>query len=180
MSELAVSLLRLSYLLALWLFVLAGLMVLRRDTYGTKIVRREPTASSLRRGRRRRVSAPAPSSPTLPAADAAPTRPRSVPPPPPNLASPTRLIVTSGPLKGTSLPLGHGLTIGRSATSNLVLDDEFTSGRHAVIALREGRWYVEDLGSTNGTFIGRRRISAPTAVEPGTTVRVGQTRVELR
>ncbi|MDR1294537.1 MAG: hypothetical protein LBK59_06210, partial [Bifidobacteriaceae bacterium] len=58
MSELAVSLLRLSYLLALWLCVFAALAVVRRDTYGTRILRREPGASSLRRGRRQRVAAP--------------------------------------------------------------------------------------------------------------------------
>jgi pSer/pThr/pTyr-binding forkhead associated (FHA) protein len=89
-------------------------------------------------------------------------------------------VVTSGPLKGTSLPLGSGLTIGRSGTSNLVLDDEFTSGRHAQIVPRDGQWYVEDLGSTNGTFVGRRRVEGPVRIEVGTPLRVGQTRMELR
>jgi hypothetical protein len=199
MSELAVSLLRLSYLALLWLFVLAALAVLRRDTYGTKILRREANPASLRRGRRKRVAAPPvpipagvphPATPqTVPrtprstssAADAVPasdpTRPATPRPAP---SAPQRLVVTSGPLKGTSLPLGHAVTIGRSATSNLVLDDEFTSGRHALIEWRDGRWYVEDLGSTNGTFIGRQRIGVPTPVEPGQVIRVGQTRVELR
>jgi hypothetical protein len=188
MSELAVSLLRLSYLLLLWLFVFAALGVLRRDTYGTKIVRREPGAASLRRGRRQRVIAPivpasARPSPGL-TADAGPpvARPaaRRASPTPDPAGSPNRLVVTSGPLKGTSLPLGHGLTIGRSGTANLVLDDEFTSGSHAQIVQRDGRWYVEDLGSTNGTFVGRERVSTPVPVETGTPIRVGQTRVELR
>jgi pSer/pThr/pTyr-binding forkhead associated (FHA) protein len=86
----------------------------------------------------------------------------------------------SGPLRGTTLPLGQGLTVGRSATSNLVLDDEFTSARHALITPRDGQWYVEDLGSTNGTFVGRQRLQAPVPVHAGTVIRIGQTRVELR
>jgi hypothetical protein len=194
MSELAVSLLRLSYLLLLWLFVLAALAVLRRDTYGTKILRRGVGAAALRRGRRQRVTAPAIPPGRVSLDDGAP-RPRvpltAVPSPaappaaapvqaPPAASAPTRLVVTSGPLKGTSLPLGNGVTIGRSATSNLVLDDEFTSGHHAHVVLRDGRWFVEDLGSTNGTFLGRRRVSEPVAVAVGTSLRIGQTRVELR
>ncbi|MDR1151562.1 MAG: FHA domain-containing protein [Bifidobacteriaceae bacterium] len=181
MSELAVSLLRLSYLLALWLCVFAALGVLRRDTYGTKILRREPGATSLRRGRRRRVAAPPVAPPSHPAADAGSRpSPSTSPAVPAGRQAPTRLVVISGPLRGTTLPLGHGLTIGRSATSNLVLDDEFTSGRHALITPRDGVWYVEDLGSTNGTFVGRQRLRAPVAVQAGSAIRIGQTRVELR
>ncbi|MDR0432013.1 MAG: FHA domain-containing protein [Bifidobacteriaceae bacterium] len=179
MSELAVSLLRLSYLLALWLFVFAALGVLRRDTYGTKILRRAAGAMSLVR-KRRVVAPPVPDSPSRPTDDAAPHPQRSARPAAPDSDAPNRLVVVSGPLRGTTLPLGNGLTIGRSATSNLVLDDEFTSGRHALIAPRDGRWYVEDLGSTNGTFVGRQRISRPVPVRIGSTVRIGQTRVELR
>ncbi|MDR1295554.1 MAG: FHA domain-containing protein [Bifidobacteriaceae bacterium] len=177
MSELAVSLLRLSYLLALWFFVFAALAVLRRDTYGTKIVRRDAATESPRRGRLRRVGTPSALPPAGPRASSATSRSAADGSPGP---PPSRLVVLSGPLKGTSLPLGHGLTVGRSGTSNLVLDDEFTSARHAAIVERDGGWWVEDLGSTNGTFVGRQRVGEPVAVRPGTAIRIGQTKVELR
>ena len=61
-----------------------------------------------------------------------------------------------------------------------MLDDDFASGRHARIFEREGTWYVEDLGSTNGTFLGSQRLTAPVAVEAGTVLRIGKTVLELK
>jgi pSer/pThr/pTyr-binding forkhead associated (FHA) protein len=93
---------------------------------------------------------------------------------------PRKLVVTEGPLSGTSLPLrSQGTLIGRSPECALVLDDDYASGRHARIFEQEGRWLVEDLGSTNGTFVDNRRITAPTPLELGTTLRIGRTVVEL-
>ena len=95
--------------------------------------------------------------------------------------SPTTLVVTEGALRGTTLPLREsGTIIGRNPESALVLDDDFASGRHARIFKREDGWYVEDLGSTNGTFIGSQRLSGATRVEAGATLRIGKTVVELR
>ncbi|MDR3201948.1 MAG: FHA domain-containing protein [Bifidobacteriaceae bacterium] len=194
MSELAVSLLRLSYLLALWLFVLAVVTVLRRDIYGTRITRRDPGRATRRgSGRRARVAAPAVAgvgdlfSP-FPKDDAVPpqgSRPRPVGGrggSPGGLADlPGRLVVVSGPLKGTSLPLGaSGVVIGRSSSSNLVLDDEFTSGRHAAIVWDGEGWRLEDLGSTNGTFLGREQITGAVPLRAGQAFRIGQTRLELQ
>ena len=89
--------------------------------------------------------------------------------------------MTEGPLTGTSLRLREsGTLIGRNPECALVLDDDFASGRHARIFEREGSWYVEDLGSTNGTFLGSQRLTAPVAVEAGTVLRIGKTVVELR
>lgn len=61
-----------------------------------------------------------------------------------------------------------------------MLEDDYASGRHARFSLQNGIWVVEDLGSTNGTYLGRTRLEAPTVVEPGVPVRIGRTVLELR
>ncbi len=97
---------------------------------------------------------------------------------------PTTLVVTEGPLTGTTLPLrSGGVLIGRNPECALVLDDDYASGRHCRISpdpTNRGGWVVEDLGSTNGTFIGRDRLTSSRPVEIGTTLRIGKTVLELR
>lgn len=157
MSELAVTLLRLSYLVLLWLFVLFTLGALRRDVFGT-------TVTSRGKGR------PTGSTPA-----------RSAPAPQPSRHSPTRLIVTHGPLTGSAVPLGDtAVIVGRSSTCSLVLDDNYSSSRHARFFQEHGQWYVEDLNSTNGTFLDGQRISNPTPVATGQGVKIGQSVMELR
>jgi pSer/pThr/pTyr-binding forkhead associated (FHA) protein len=71
--------------------------------------------------------------------------------------------------------------IGRAPECTLVLDDDFASARHArLVPQGGGEWVVEDLGSTNGTFLGSARVEGPTRVEAGAPVRVGRTVLELR
>ncbi len=94
---------------------------------------------------------------------------------------PTTLVVTAGSLKGTTIPLGQApILLGRAPESTLVLDDDYASGRHARLSLRHGTWMVEDLGSTNGTFLGRNRVQDPVPIAPGAQVRIGRTVLELR
>jgi len=166
-SELAVTLLRLGYLVLLWMFVLATVGVLRRDLYGTRIVRR------LRRS---------PGGAAVVATKQAPTdTDRPAPIPKRDTSGPRRLAVTGGPLRGTTLPLGStAVLIGRAPSNTLVLDDDYSSSRHARVYPDGGQWYVEDLGSTNGTFVGRDRVTGPTPVRPGTQIRIGQTTIELQ
>ena len=167
MSELTITLLRLGYLVLLWLFVLAAISVLRRDLYGTRIVSRR-----LRGGRR----APAPYAAPPPSAAAEPGTPF-----PRRDAVPRRLVVTAGSLRGTTLPLGASpILIGRAAGCTLVLDDDFSSSRHARVFPDNGQWYVEDLGSTNGTFVGRQRVTDPVPVGIGSQIKVGQSILELQ
>ena len=82
----------------------------------------------------------------------------------------------------TRFAIRDGATsIGRSSASDVVLkNDDYASGRHARLSLHQGTWVVEDLGSTNGTFLGRTRIQEPTPVAPGSPVRIGRTVLELR
>jgi len=170
MSELTITLLRLGYLVLLWVFVMAAISVLRRDLYGTRITNR----------RMRHTPQPAPrkaaAAPPVPAAADG----RSAPFPRREVV-PKRLVVTAGPLRGTSLPLtSSAVLMGRAASCTLVLDDDYSSSRHARIFPDQGRWYVEDLGSTNGTFVDRNRITEPTQVGVGSQIKVGQSTLELQ
>jgi pSer/pThr/pTyr-binding forkhead associated (FHA) protein len=170
MSELTLTVVRLGLLAALWLFVLAVVAVIRTDIYGTQV--RAKSA----KGRARKAAAPtaAPVAPgaSFPAEPAGPGFGRN---------APRSIVVTEGSLAGTTINLsGSPILVGRNPEATLVLDDDYASGRHARIYPEDGRWYVEDLGSTNGTFIGRERVERPTALAAGTTLRVGQTVLELR
>ncbi|HMO10220.1 MAG TPA: FHA domain-containing protein [Actinotalea sp.] len=167
MSELTITLLRLGYLVLLWVFVLAAIGVLRRDLYGTRVVQRRLRRGGEPAAQPRRPSAPAPA----PAPLAEPSGP----------PAPRRLVVTAGPLRGTTVPLGSApVLIGRAPSCTLVLDDDYSSQRHARLYPMGAQWYLEDLGSTNGTFIGRDRVEQPTPVGPGTVMRVGQSTLELQ
>jgi len=170
MSELTLTVIRLSLLILLWIFVFSVVGVLRGDLYGTRVLTRgKPKA------RRRRAGEPV----AQPSPAARPVAPKS------RRASsrriPTTLAVTDGSLAGTTVSLKeNGVLLGRNPECTLVLDDDFASGRHARIFRRDDCWFVEDLGSTNGTFLGSERLTQPTPVEVGSTVRIGKTIFELR
>lgn len=162
MSELTITLLRLGYLALLWVLVLTSIAVLRRDLYGTRITDRR---------RKSRVLQPA----------GAPAQPTPAPVRAPRNTGPSRLVVTEGPLRGTIIPLGtSAVLLGRAPSCTLVLDDDYSSSRHARIYPQGGQWFVEDLGSTNGTFVADQRVEAPTPLPTGTPVRVGQSVLELQ
>jgi hypothetical protein len=72
-----------------------------------------------------------------------------------------------------------GILVGRNPECSLVLDDDFTSGRHLRLFLREGSWWVEDLGSTNGTFLDAARLTTAQPVGVGSVLRIGRTALEL-
>jgi hypothetical protein len=91
------------------------------------------------------------------------------------------LLVTEGALQGTRLTLGEApITIGRAEDSTLVITDDYASARHARLVPRGGQWFVEDLGSTNGTYLDRAKVTAPTPVPLGVPIRIGRTSIELR
>lgn len=169
MSELAITLLRFGFLVALWAGVVAIVLVLRRDLAAPPEARphaaAHPTSSGL----------PAPSAPPVP--------PQPKPRGGSSRASSAarRLTVVEGELAGTVVPLGTSpITVGRAADSTLVLNDDYASSRHARFFLSDGQWVVEDLGSTNGTWIDRTRITGPTVLRVGAKVRVGRTTLQLQ
>jgi pSer/pThr/pTyr-binding forkhead associated (FHA) protein len=91
------------------------------------------------------------------------------------------LFVTEGALAGTRLSLSEApITIGRAEDSTLVITDDYASAHHARLVPRAGQWFVEDLGSTNGTYLDRAKVTAPTPVPLGVPIRIGRTSLELR
>lgn len=161
-SELTINLLQFGLLVALWLFVLTIIGVLRRDLFGTRLVQRAPSAT--------KNPPPGPSHTAGGAAGSAPAK-----------GAPRTLTVVEGPLVGTSIDLSNApILIGRSPECTLVVTDDYSSGRHLKIYNEQGRWLAEDLDSTNGTFIGREQINGSVPVHAGTQLRIGRTVLELR
>ena len=160
MSTLTLLLIRLAFLAVLWLFVIAAVGVVRTDLFGT---------SRPRRQRRRQRKPPQVKAPR-------PPRPGRI-----GRGAPQRLLVTAGGLAGTSIGLAdQQITIGRANDATLVLHDDYASTRHARLFPQDGQWIVEDLGSTNGTYLDRQKVTQPTPVPPGVPIRIGKTVLELR
>jgi hypothetical protein len=169
MSELTLTVIRLAFLALLWIFVFSIVGVLRGDLYGTRVLTRGKPSAPRRPAPKPVVKAPPPTIPVGPKATRAGRR------------QPTSLTVTQGSLAGTTLSLmDSGVLLGRNPECTLVLDDDFASGRHARIYRREEAWFVEDLGSTNGTFLGSSKLTKPMPLEVGSTLRIGKTIFELR
>ncbi|WP_320775520.1 FHA domain-containing protein [Streptomyces sp. CRN 30] len=173
MSELTLTVMRLGFLAVLWLFVIVAVQVIRSDLFGTRVTQRGAQRGSRRDSGRAQQQAA-----------------RQAPPPQRQQSgggrgrrnAPTKLVVTEGTLTGTTVALqGQTITLGRAHDSTIVLDDDYASSRHArIYPDRDGQWIVEDLGSTNGTYLDRSRLTAPTPIGPGSPIRIGKTVIELR
>ncbi|MEU7816285.1 FHA domain-containing protein [Pseudonocardia sp. NPDC049154] len=151
MPELVLQLTRAGFLALLWLFVLVALRVVRSDLYAASGLRAIMPGGG-------RVTAKAGRSRTA-----------------------RQLLVTQGPLAGTRITLdSRPILVGRADDSTLKLDDDYASTRHARISQQGEEWYVEDLGSTNGTYLDRAKVTGPTRVPLGVPVRIGKTVIELR
>jgi hypothetical protein len=162
MNALELTLIRLAFLAVLWLFVIAAVGVVRTDLFGSSSRRRK-------QARKARPQRPAP------------------PPPPrrnggrPSRSAPQQMVVTAGTLAGTVVGLSDmQITIGRADDATLVLTDDYASTRHARLFPQDGQWLVEDLGSTNGTYLDRQKVTQPTPVPVGVPIRIGKTVLELR
>jgi hypothetical protein len=158
MNQLTLTLIRVAFLAVLWLFVIAAIGVVRTDLFGT-------AAAKVRRPRNQAPPRPA-----------APPRPQK-----PGRGTPRFLVVTEGALTGVSIDLAdQQITLGRANDATLVLNDDYASTHHARIFPQDGQWIVEDLGSTNGTYLDRQKVIRPTPVPVGVPIRIGKTALELR
>jgi pSer/pThr/pTyr-binding forkhead associated (FHA) protein len=156
-SEIALTVIKVLFLALLWLFIFSAVSVIRSDLFGKTV--------------------------------AAPDQPRAQelesPPPPPRKTKRSRgdpriVMITGGNQAGMSAELAGGVVlIGRGADCQLILDDDYVSTRHARIVASESGIYVEDLGSTNGSYVNGQRITAPTSVTLADTVRIGKTVMKL-
>ncbi len=162
MSELTLTLIKLGFLAVLWLFVLSAVSVIRSDMFGARVpeAAREAVPARGRGGKGRGKGAK---------------------PPNPRRGSPSHLIVVEGENSGARAELAEApLLIGRGSDAAIKLDDDYCSTRHARVAASGDEWFVEDLGSTNGTYVGAVRITQPTTIGLGNQVRIGKTILELR
>ena len=170
MTEFALTLLRLAFLGALWLFIIITVIALRRDLMQPREARPAATRASTR-----------PPRPAKAAKAPKPPKPGKQPKASKHAKSGPSLVVTEGPLAQTVIPLGTAqVTLGRAPDSTLVIDDDYASSRHARLYPSEDGWIVEDLGSTNGTWIDRTRITSPTVLPPGVPLRIGRTTLQLQ
>ena len=161
MSELTLVLIRFAYLAILWIFVLSCISVIRSDMFGARLPRQAGTSRAQARQERR------------PKQRSKPARPRR--------GAPTQVVIVEGGNQGESVSLDKApLIIGRGNDAAIRLDDDYVSTRHARIASSGDQWFVEDLGSTNGTYVGSGRISQATTLQLGTQIRIGKTILELR
>jgi len=157
MSEIALLIIKVVFLALLWLFILSAVSVIRSDLFGK----------------------------TVRASDQPQPQELETPPPPPKKAKrqrgqPRVFMITQGSQAGLSADLAGGvIMIGRGANCQLILDDDYVSTRHARVVGSPSGIYVEDLGSTNGTYVNGQRITAPTTITLADTVRIGKTMLRL-
>ena len=157
MPEFLVAVLRIAFLALIWVFIALAAGVIRTDIFGERVSGDEPQDPPRRRRLARRRSRQA----------------EAVAP----VAS--QLVVVEGRSKGAVFPLEGVMGIGRAPSSAIRIDDDFSSSRHAVLRPDPEGWVVEDLGSTNGTYVNAVPVTGPTRVGPGDLVRIGRTQLRL-
>ncbi|MGI9824988.1 FHA domain-containing protein FhaB/FipA [Agromyces sp. Marseille-Q5079] len=190
MSELTLLVLQLGFLLLLWGFIFAIVYALRSDLFGQRVRKLQTDSVSS-------TPAPAPAFPS-PSASPAPAAAGGAAAAGAAMGgaaagaatrtatsggsdTPSKLVITSGQKAGTEFPLGRDeITIGRSSDSAIIIRDDYTSTHHARMMLWSGRWMIQDLDSTNGTFLDGVRVTAPVPIPIGATIKVGATTFELR
>lgn len=153
MNDLIVATIKISFLALMWLFILFVAQVIRTDMFGRRVpaadLPKMTETKRIRRGRR-------------------------------NKNQPTKLVVTQGRQQGLEVPVAAIINLGRAADSTINLDDDYASTRHAQLVQADNEsWTVNDLQSTNGTFVNGVRVVAPVAIRIGDVVRIGRTQLRL-
>jgi pSer/pThr/pTyr-binding forkhead associated (FHA) protein len=145
----------------LWIFILSLLSVIRADLYGRRVISRiaKKNAPSLAAGSVDELG--------LVEGDS---------------FEPTQIAIITGRNAGSSLPIDgkKEILIGRAASSDLVIGDEFASSMHAKLVLVGEDWVLQDLNSTNGTFLDGKKVTTPATIRAGMNIRIGTTNFELR
>jgi len=163
MGELTLFVLKVGFLILMWVFVFVILFTLRSDLFGQKA---------------RKLPATVQAAPSFAPAAPSPSKPKAAPV---QTGTATRLVVTAGAKEGLEISLPDELlTIGRSSESDLVIRDDYTSTHHARLLLGVNGWMVEDLDSTNGTTLDGSPVKTPTLIPLNTPVTIGTTTFELR
>lgn len=156
MSALTLFVIKLGYLAILWLFVLSAVSVIRTDVFGAKSPGPKIKKSAGGKTKRPKKSKRA-------------------------RGKPKQLVIIDGPNQGQSVPLGsEPILLGRGTDAAIRLNDDYVSTRHTRFVTNGDQWFVEDVGSTNGTYIGNQRVTSPEPIAIGVPVRLGKTIVELR
>ena len=151
MSELTLTVIKLGFLAMLWLLVISATSAMRADLFG---VRPAKPAAPQRSGNNKSRA---------------------------NRGAPSKVVIIDGPDRGRTIPLtGAPVTFGRGSECTVPLADEYVSTQHSRLLYHDGLWYVEDLGSTNGTYLGNERLTRSTQVGARTRIRLGKTVLELR
>jgi pSer/pThr/pTyr-binding forkhead associated (FHA) protein len=145
---------KIAFLIVLYLFVARAVRAVLLDVYGP---RADKPPGRRRRGRQQAAPRPARTSRKMP-----------------------RELVVNDLDGKRNVPLRDSVTIGRAASCDLVVSDNYVSNVHARIFAKDGAYWLEDLGSTNGTYVNRGKVSVPVAIGPGDEVRVGKATLELR
>jgi hypothetical protein len=193
-GELTLLILRILFLLVLWLFMFGIIFALRSDLFGQRVRKLQADAAAgFPATPAAGAPGPTPVVPPRPATVSSPMQPAPVSNLPSGantsasaqamatILTASRLVIMSGPRQGTELVLGREpLTIGRSAESGLVIRDDYTSTHHARLLLWNDEWMIQDLDSTNGTFLDGRRVTVPTQVPLDTPIKIGTTTFELK
>ncbi len=148
MSELALTLLRMGFLALLWIFIYAILRLMRQDL--------------------NRVDSKYSSKSAVSPNDLSKTR---------SGAKVNKVVVITEDFE-KEYELRDGMSFGRSNEASVQIEDDYASSKHAQMRNDNGSWIYEDLGSTNGSWQDRKRISGPVRIKRGTTIKIGNT--ELR
>lgn len=159
LPEFLAAALRIGFLALIWIFIALAAGVIRTDIFGER-----PKAESAGGGRLlgRKKATPAQQ----------PEQPRN------EIAR--QVVITEGRSKGTICPLEGVMGLGRAPSSTIIIDDDFSSSRHAILRPdTDGSWVLEDLNSTNGTYVNAVQITQPTRVGPGDLIRIGRTQLRL-
>ena len=150
MPTIVLTILQVVFVALLYLFVARAVRVIYLDLVGPRVPRASAQQSTPAPARKRR-------------------------------GQPKSLMVTEADGAARTYPMAQEpLSIGRADTCQVVLGDTYASQVHARVYPKDGAWFVEDLGSTNGTYLNRTKVTAPSELGPGDEIRIGKTSLEVR